>query len=85
MYGDCVESLYPKQSIASIIREDWSLCLSFCLIQLINVSLYTACHQLGLDLPPLCGADRNLVLSPGQRANQHRQELAQGRASGQWK
>jgi len=39
----------------------------------------------GLDTPTLGGADGNLVLSPWQRADQHYQELAPGRASGQWK
>jgi len=43
------------------------------------------CHKLGRDLPPLCFADINLVLSPGQSADQHYQELTPGRASGQWK
>jgi len=36
---------------------------------------------MGLDLLPLCGADKNLLLSPGQKAGQHYQELAQGEAS----
>jgi len=39
----------------------------------------------GLDPPPLHGADKNLVLSLGLGANQHYQELTPGRASGQWK
>jgi len=36
-----------------------------------------------IKVPLLTGADRNLALSPGRRADQHYQELAQGRASGQ--
>jgi len=42
-------------------------------------------HLLGLTPQPLCGADRSMILSPGQRADQHYQELAPAKASGQWK
>jgi len=39
-----------------------------------------------LDPPPLRGADRNLVLSPGRRTEkEHYHKLAPGRASGEWK
>jgi len=31
---------------------------------------------MGLDPPPLRGADRNLMLSPGQKADQHYQALS---------
>jgi len=55
-------------------------CSYYCLCLLID------CDWLGLDPPPQHGADnRNLVLLPGWKADQHYQELADGRASGQWK
>jgi len=38
-----------------------------------------------LKTAPLCGAERNLVLSPEQRVDQHYQELVTGGTSGQWK
>jgi len=38
------------------------------------------CHKLDPDPPPLRDADRYLVLSTGQRANQDYQEVAPGRA-----
>jgi len=44
-----------------IIKNDMSLYNWNCLL--------IDCLQLGLDPPPLRGADRNLVLSPGQRGD----------------
>jgi len=40
---------------------------------------------MGLDLSPLRGADRILVLLSGQKTDQHYQEFATGRTSDQWK
>jgi len=40
---------------------------------------------MGFDPAPLCGADRNLVLSTELSADQHYQQLRPGRASGKMK
>jgi len=51
----------------------------------ISLALLIDWHWGGLDPLPLCGADRNLVLSPGRSVDQHYKELGPGTAFGQWK
>jgi len=63
----------------------------FILCKVTNITLlhclrpYETATSWVFDPPPLRGVDRNLVLSPGRRSDQHYQELASRRASGHWK